>query len=143
MNRSIFFHEEYDPELSSKADHDTLRIFGLLCAICFDIPRDVVKTKHSNNLYCRNCLSQCNKDPVTRKELQIGVFKELAKINCSDFPLGSPTGRGSDNLFFQYPHHQKGCVWENPLSAVNNHVKNDCNYFVTDCKFCDDAVGLI
>ena len=83
MNRSIFFHEEYDPELSSKADHDTLRIFGLLCAICFDIPRDVVKTKHSNNLYCRNCLSQCNKDPVTRKELQIGAFKKLAKINSN------------------------------------------------------------
>ena len=45
-----------------------------------------------------------------------------------------------DNLFVICPYHQQGCKWENPLSALDNHVKNDCEYFVVKCQFCEDEM---
>ena len=76
---SGFFEEGYDTDISVKVNEDGLRMFGLLCDICHCIPRDVVKTKYADGIYCRNCISQCRTDPMTRDYISPKDFEEISK----------------------------------------------------------------
>ena len=120
--------EGYCTDLSVHISEEGLKAMGLLCSICFNIPRDPVKTSKSHNLYCFSCLDKCYMDPADTS----------SRISKSDynFDIGDRKNQ-IENMILKCPHAEKyGCPWSNPLQAWDVHVRDNCPYTKIPCSYC-------
>ena len=121
--------EGYCTDLSVHVSEEGLKAMGLLCSICFNIPRDPVKTSKSYNLYCFKCLDKCHGDPADAS----------SRISKSDynFDIGDRKVQ-IENMILKCPHAEKhGCDWTNPLQAWDAHVRDTCTYTKIPCPYCN------
>merc|ERR1712146_341998 len=121
--------EGYCTDLSVHISEEGLKAMGLLCSICFNIPRDPVKTSKSHNLYCFKCLDKCHGDPADAS----------SRISKSDynFDIGDRKVQ-IENMILMCPHAEKhGCDWTNPLQAWDAHVRDACVYTKIPCPYCN------
>merc|ERR1712159_76822 len=94
----------YDPILCTEIIGEGLDRLGLVCSICLLIPKDPVKTKSlKNSIYCRECLLQCENDPVSRRPLNSSDIENVENMIKSQI----------DNLIVQCPFESEGCKWKN------------------------------
>jgi hypothetical protein len=114
----------YDSDWVQGITHEALESLGLLCDICPDIPRDPVKTRTSNKIFCRACLEDFPFDPIGDYELGMGDYLAIDSIRLNQIM----------NLNLGCPN--KECDWTGPLSIFDLHVAG-CPVGGVLCEFCD------
>ena len=99
------------------------------CTICHMIPRKPAKVPCCGYVFCQSCIishsQESNRCPLCREKLNTEHIQIVDK-HCE---------RRIMNLVVHCVNQSLGCDWTGELKDVGSHIKNTCEYQVTECEF--------
>uniref|UniRef100_A0A7M5UVC7 Uncharacterized protein n=1 Tax=Clytia hemisphaerica TaxID=252671 RepID=A0A7M5UVC7_9CNID len=96
----------------------------ITCAICHLILREPVQAVKCGHRFCTKCIGefhQTNPEKCPMDWQTIQVFPDIGKK------------REILNLQIRCQNHEEGCVWQNEIRELENHLKN-CGYQKVPCE---------
>ena len=103
-----------------------------ICAICHLVARNAHQSSCCGKIFCEVCINKLEESslefncPNCRQNF--GYFKDIK------------TNREIQSLRIHCSNHSKGCVWEDVLQKVQEHIKT-CPYQIIECeKKCKEKV---